>query len=334
MTYHAWAAELMPSIELDLREALHTPALLAYPELVEQLEYHMGWNGSGSAGKRVRPMMVLLTCVACGGDWRKALPAASAIELVHNFSLIHDDIEDHSDIRHGRQTIWAKWGEAQAINAGDAMFSAALSSMLRLNTIGEQREPLTSLRVLLDACVSLMGGQQLDIAFETAAEISIEEYIKMVSGKTASLMQASTTIGAITAGAADQVVQKCAEFGYSLGFAFQMVDDWLGIWGSPATTGKSAATDIVQRKKTLPILFGLQAKKGFHDLWNSGLSSETDIGEMTRLLVVEGARDFTEKQAALWTRRAVAAIHEAIPQGSSAGDALVELAKTLLQRQK
>jgi len=334
MTYHAWATEIKPSIEVDLREVLHTPSLLAFPNLVEQLEYHMGWDGSESTGKRVRPMLVLLTCVACGGDWRRVLPASSAIELVHNFSLIHDDIEDHSDMRHGRQTLWAKWGEAQAINAGDAMFSAALSSILRLNTVGEKRKPLSSLRVLLDACVSLTGGQQMDIAFETAAKISIDEYMKMVGGKTTSLLQASTTIGAMAAGAPEPVVEKCADFGHALGFAFQMVDDWLGIWGSPATTGKSAASDIVQRKKTLPILFGLQAKKEFFDLWTSGANTDADIREMTRLLVLEGARNFTEKQAALWTRRAIAAISEAIPQGSSAGDALIELTKTLLQRQK
>ena len=247
----------LPAIEAELRRAILPAGGSGVEELHSMLAYHLGWEGENTgpnaSGKRVRPLLVLLTCAATGGDWQCALPAAAAIELIHNFSLIHDDIQDQSELRRGRLTVWKKWGMPQAINAGDAMFTLAHLANLRLKETVSPEAALQAAAILQQTCLELTQGQYRDISYESRRELTIEDYWPMVSGKTAALIAASTEIGALAAGATPNVCTAYHQFGRSLGLAFQVQDDLLGIWGDTALTGKSTESDLVTGKNSLPV---------------------------------------------------------------------------------
>ncbi len=166
------------------------------------------------------------------GTGNKPLPAAAAVELVHNFSLIHDDIEDRSSLRRGRLTVWKKWGIPQAINAGDAMFTLAHLQLLHLMNNHTISVTLKSIKILQQACLHLTQGQYLDLSYENRDHISLDEYWSMVAGKTAALLSASTELGALSAVDDEQICKCYRNFGKSLGMAFQVQDDYLGIWGN------------------------------------------------------------------------------------------------------
>jgi geranylgeranyl diphosphate synthase type I len=171
-----------------------------------------------------------------GGKWENSLPAAAAVELVHNFSLIHDDIEDNSHLRRGRPTVWTKWGIPQAINTGDAMFTLAHLTILGLESTCSKAITLKAAAILQETCLELTQGQYLDIAYESQKELSIEGYWLMVSGKTAAMLAASTELGGLAAGCSPEEQQAYHEFGHALGLAFQVQDDYLGIWGEVELT--------------------------------------------------------------------------------------------------
>lgn len=162
--------EMLPEVELALRQVVDGTVNPRVPELRSMLTYHMGWEGEGAGpeaqGKRIRPLLVLLSTQAAGGDWREALPAAAAVELLHNFSLIHDDIQDRSELRRGRPTVWVKWGIAQAINAGDVMFTQAFHALQNLDRSLPADATLEALRVLQQVCLQLTEGQYLDLSYE------------------------------------------------------------------------------------------------------------------------------------------------------------------------
>ncbi len=263
------------------------------------LRYHLGWvDDAGNAvdiypGKQIRPILLLLCTEAAGGNWQQALPAAAAIELLHNFSLIHDDIEDASPLRRGRPAIWKLWGTANAINAGDAMFALAYAALWRLAEVGvPDSRVLRVLFLFTQANLTLTRGQHLDMAFEAMPVVSLDEYLAMIGDKSASLISLSTQLGAIIAGAGDDAAQRYADFGYNLGLAFQIRDDILGIWGDPATTGKSAVTDIASRKKTLPVLYGLGVSQELNELYAQPELSDGDVMRCMRILETCGAREF------------------------------------------
>ena len=282
------------------------------PELDVMLRYHLGWvdeHGQAVevyAGKQFRPLFLLLCAEAAGGDWRQALPAAAAVELIHNFSLIHDDIEDRSPLRRGRPTVWSIWGEAPAINAGDAMFALAHMAILRLAECDvPPARVLQAVQMFERTNLELTRGQHLDMAFELRQQVSVDEYLDMVRGKTAALIGLSAQLGALVAGQPEARVSEFAELGLSLGMAFQVRDDILGVWGDPAVTGKSAATDIVSRKKSLPILFGLDRSTGFQDVfWRDGELSAGDLEEAVRLLDSVDARGYAEELELRYADRA------------------------------
>ncbi len=300
------------------------------------LAYHLGWEGDGAGpearGKRIRPLLVLLTAAAAGGEWARALPAAAAVELVHNFSLIHDDIEDNSPTRHGRSTLWKDWGIAQAINAGDAMFTLAHLATLRLQDTAYSLIALKATNILQNVCLRLTQGQYMDLAYEARGDLSMEAYWPMVSGKTAALLSACTELGALVAETNDITCAAYREFGYSLGLAFQAQDDLLGIWGDAAITGKSAKSDLLSGKKSLPVLFGLSQNSQFAARWNKGPITPEEVPELAVQLEQEGAYNETQAQATKLTDQALGALEQANPQGE-AGEALRELAMRLLKRQ-
>ena len=277
--------------------------------LYDMMRYHLGIAGprgeptAAQAGKMVRPALCLLSCEAVGGQRRQALPAAAAIELIHNFTLIHDDIEDASHSRHGRDTVWRVWGEAQAINAGDGMFALAHLALLRLLEEGVAASQVLEAAQLLDeATLALCEGQHLDVEFEGRLDVTCDDYLAMVSGKTAALMGAATAMGALLGGAPEGAVAAFKEFGRRLGIAFQIRDDVLGIWGDATETGKPAGDDIAARKKSYPVVFALEHapeddRRSLRRIYGAGTVSSEGIAEVLAVLERCGARAASEKAA-------------------------------------
>jgi len=259
MPADAVLAPYLDAIEQALREALTTTDEALQP-LYAMMQYHLGWRDEALApvkaprGKRLRPLICVLSDQAAGGDWHKALPAAAALEIIHNFSLIHDDIEDDSSTRRHRPTVWKLWGIAQGINTGDAMWGVAHLTLCQLQETGlAAGDILAVMHEIDDAFLQLCHGQYLDISFESRSDVSLAEYQHMIAGKTAALLAASAASGALCA--RSDAVEHYRAYGRQLGLAFQIQDDILGIWGEPALTGKSAADDVLHRKKTFPILY-------------------------------------------------------------------------------
>ena len=307
----------LAALEEDLRGLLSLDDE-AVASLYQMMQYHLGWLDErfrpvdGPRGKRLRPLACLLTCEAVGGDWRRALPAASAVELVHSFSLIHDDIEDHSDTRRHRPTVWRLWGVAQAVNTGDAVWAVSRLSMMRLLDRGYDAGTVLRLVKLVDeTCLELCAGQYLDLAFQGVDSVSPADYERMVLDKTAALISASTAIGAILGGAKEPVVAAYRGFGRELGLSFQIIDDILGIWGDPSVTGKSAAGDLLEKKGTLPVLYALhwEREQGFDDLgpiYAQPALSPDDLSTILALLARCGAREYARSLARQHHRRALA----------------------------
>lgn len=326
----------LPAIEDELRQAMGKIRISGADELHDMLSYHMGWEGEGAGpeatGKRIRPILVLLTTASSGGHWRNALPAAAAVELIHNFSLIHDDIEDNSPLRRGRPTVWKRWGIAQALNAGDAMFTLAYRAALRLQETISPACALQASQILQDTCIQLTQGQYLDIAYEAKADMSLEAYWSMIAGKTAALLSACAELGALAAEAEDFIRSAYRQFGFSLGLAFQIQDDLLGIWGEAGRIGKSVESDLVSGKKSLPVIFGLHQGGKFAQRWSQGPITVSEVSELAYQLEAEGARAYTEEYAACYTDQALHSLQQAEPRGE-AGLALTSLAQYLLKRQ-
>ncbi len=302
------------------------------------MHYHMGWRdqqlqpANVHAGKQIRPVICLLACQAAGGDWQQAVPAAAAIELLHNFSLIHDDIEDASPTRRGRKTLWTIWGQEQAINAGDAMFALAHIALNRLVDRNVAAETVVhALRRFDETCVRLTQGQHADMDFETRHEVSVDEYLAMITGKTAVLLSLCTELGALIAGCDAPTVYNYAQFGLNLGLAFQVIDDILGIWGDEAVIGKSASTDILTKKKTLPVLYGLSQNGALRQLYEQETTDEAFVQEAINVLNSTGARDYATERATYYSQNALQHLEEAQPSGPAFA-ALNQLSAILLQR--
>jgi geranylgeranyl diphosphate synthase type I len=338
MNFEKMAGEMLPDIEDQLKQVISTTISEEYcRELARMLRYHLGWEGEGAGreaqGKRIRPLLVLLCCSAVGANWKTALPAASAVELLHNFSLIHDDIQDQSLERHGRPTIWAKWGIAQAINAGDLMFTLAYNSLLALKMDKNDAVIIQATEILHQTSISLTKGQFLDLAYEKENIIPFEAYWPMIAGKTAALLAASCELGGLVAGIVPEKVKAFREFGYLLGLAFQVQDDWLGIWGDVSKTGKSNESDLVNGKKSLPVLYSINLNKGFSERWKKGKIEPEEVAGLATLMADEGAEQYTRQTADHMMAEALQALEQT--EGNGTGMiALRELTSILLTRVK
>jgi geranylgeranyl diphosphate synthase type I len=329
----------LPRLEAEMQAVVDAPSP-AVGDLYGYLRYHLGWvdahfqplRGSAHTGKRIRPTLCLLACEGCHGDWEQALPAAAAIELVHNFSLIHDDIEDGDETRRGRPTVWSVWGMPQALNAGDALYTLAHLALLRLADRGVPTETvLAALSMFHTTCLRLTEGQFLDIGFETRDAVSPEEYLHMVEGKTAALLATTCELGALIARAPARQRQELRSAGHYLGLAFQMQDDILGIWGDPQQTGKPVGSDLIRRKKTFPILHGLRHSQALQALLARPTLSQTDVEEAVALLEQVGSREWTQRQAETFTHRSLAALDGAALTGPAA-EAMLHVVSSLLGR--
>lgn len=335
------AGQYLPAVETEMRSVLKADGSTDTPEqFYGMIHYHMGWVDAdlkplqANSGKRIRPLLCLLACQAAGGDWRQALPAAAAVEILHNFSLVHDDIEDASPTRRGRPTVWQLWGEPQAINVGDAMFAMAHLALNRLVDRGVPAETATrALRRFDETSVRLTQGQHADMCFETRDGVSVAEYMDMITGKTAVLLSLCGELGAMIAGADESTIQRYAGFGLDLGLAFQILDDVLGIWGDETLTGKSAATDIVTRKKTLPVLYGLERDARLRALYSSTENAPDFVEEVVARLDATGARSFAQAEAGRYSTAALNHLAAAQPTGQAA-EALHQLADMLLNRKQ
>ncbi|MFZ5879648.1 MAG: polyprenyl synthetase family protein [Chloroflexota bacterium] len=330
-------SDLLPSIESELqRQAARLDQPRTRP-FHEMLTYHMGWTGEGAGpeatGKRIRPLMLLLVTAACGAEWTCALPAAAAVELVHNFSLAHDDIQDNSPRRRGRPTLWVRWGMPMAINAGDALFVLSNQAMLDLLEFHPSERVVRAASILHDTCLDLTSGQYLDMSYEERHDLGVDDYWPMVGGKTAALLAACCHIGALLGGADETRQEAFRTFGQNLGLAFQVQDDILGIWGDEALTGKSAASDLVEGKNSLPVLYGLSQDGPFAQRWKQGHIQPNEVAQVAQWLVEAGGYDYAQKQAEHWTSQALQNLAAAAPQGE-AGQILTGLAHKLLKRKQ
>lgn len=270
------------------------------------LLYHFGYAPYGPArrGKRLRPQMVMRVALAHDADVADSLDAAVAVEILHNYSLVHDDIEDRDELRHGRQTLWARDGIAQAINTGDAMCAISFLSLARAKARHDAARVVQMIEVLHEAHRVMCDGQSLDLQFESASHVALEEYERMIACKTAALFSASCVLGALSAGCDDDALAGYGELGRAYGKIFQIRDDVLGIWADSAQTGKMVAHDIARRKWSYPVVWALggpssSARDAVAGAY--GLGRELDDAEVARVVA---ALDALGAQEA--ARRAVA----------------------------
>lgn len=335
MSVDAYRERYLPFLEAELRKALVGHDSLS--RFYGMMQYHMGWLDvdltpiQAPVGKRLRPLLCLLTCEAVGGSIAHALPAATAIELLHNFSLLHDDIEDVSETRRHRTTVWKLWGTAHGINCGDAMFAAVFVELSRLGERGVSPEQsLHAQRILSETCLWLTEGQYLDMTFETQMDVDMDSYLRMIGGKTAALVACSTRLGALLGGADAEAVEAYAQFGENLGLAFQVIDDILGIWGREVETGKSASSDILTRKKTLPIVYVLH-DADLRSLYAQPELLDRDVERVLFILEKYQARSFAEQMARDYSEKAIHSL-ELAGYATPAHRAMRDYALSLLGR--
>jgi geranylgeranyl diphosphate synthase type I len=324
-------------------QAIVTSSIPSLQPLYTMLRYHLGWVDSAGRpvgnrpGKGIRPAICLLACQATGGDWQRAVPAAAAIELVHNFSLIHDDIEDRDAERRGRPTVWKLWGEAQAINAGDAMFVLSRLALHRLLDHGLPPVQVQAATLAFDrACLALCQGQFLDLSYEDRLDVTADEYLEMVSGKTAALLGLSAQLGALLGAGDPALAETYHRFGAELGIAFQIYDDVLGIWGDESQTGKAAGNDLRRRKKSFPVVYGLSrgawaAGRSLADLYRQPTLADADVHLALAILDSVAARDHALAVAHAHYQAALAALDETDIE-NEAQDELHELAAFVVSR--
>ena len=289
-----------------------------------------------SGGKMLRPYLVLKACEAVGGSWEKAVPAAAAVEILHTFTLIHDDIIDEDLVRRGQPSVHARWGVPTAIIAGDFLFSKvflAASRGLRELEISEE----TIARVvetLADATGKICEGQMLDMEFEGRGEVSEEEYLAMVERKTAYLFKASAEVGALIGGADESMVGALGEYGRLAGIGFQMVDDVLGLIADERKLGKPVGSDLREGKKTMPIIYALSKADSVQRreiLEAAGSKSREQIAEAIDLIVRLGGIEYAKRKAKEYVEQALGKL-KALPE-TPARRSLETLARILVERE-
>ncbi len=278
--------------------------------------YHMGWTDQdgrpldAAAGKRVRPALCLWACEATGADPALALPLAAAVEWIHNFTLVHDDIQDGDRERRHRATVWAVWGPAQGINAGDALHAIAFERLLAAGPLAGRR--LRAGRLLARAVREVVEGQCLDLSLEGRPRSSPAAYLRMARRKTGALLGACLEAGAVVGGAGAPVPGRLRRAGELLGLAFQVRDDWLGIWGRPALTGKSRDCDLDRRKVTYPVVAGYAAmgpaeRRRLRELFRPAVDGAA-VPELRALLESRAADRLAEAAARRFAEGAVALV--------------------------
>ncbi|TDD36568.1 polyprenyl synthetase family protein [Nonomuraea terrae] len=316
-------------LEPALRDAIST----LHPWAARMAAFSMGWSDvdgrprEGGVGKSLRPAIVMLSAEAVGATADSALPGAVAVELVHAFSLAHDDIIDRDELRRHRAALWKAYGVGPALLAGDALLALA---------VGQLAGRPAAMPYLSAALLELVQGQTADMAFEQRPwrgpdEVTIDEYAEMAAGKTGSLIGAAAAIG-VALGGAPEIADRMWQMGRDLGVAFQIVDDVLGIWGDPQITGKPVYSDLWREKKTLPVLAALAsdgtAARELSALLAAGVTDEDSVRHAARLVEEAGGRAEAEALAARYMSSALGVIDECLPDGGQ----LRELCTWLVNR--
>ena len=330
-----------PTIDRTLRAELERYD----SEIQKTHRYHLGWaNKDGqelvaTQGKRLRPTMALLGADAVDGDARRALPVAIALELVHNFSLIHDDIEDRDRFRHHRPTVWVVWGDETAIVSGNSMLKIADRATRDLLALGiDNDKSMQVQRSITEAYMRMIEGQFMDIDFESRASVSVEAYLSMIERKTGALIETSLFLGALVAGDDDTSVavsEGLREAGYEFGRLFQIRDDMLGVWGSDET-GKPVCGDIYKKKKSLPAIHALNASQGaasieIQTIYRKPELDELDVANVLEIMIDSGTYEYCDTMSKNhWS--AAAAIVDELDLNSGIRDDLFELGEYLVDR--
>jgi len=299
--------------------------------------YHFGWEhadgtpAAGNAGKAIRPALVLTAAAALGGPGAReaAVRAAAAVELIHNFTLLHDDVMDRDTTRRHRPTAWTVFGDADAILAGDAL------QALALGLLAEDPHPVSGpAAARLAACVvELCAGQHADTELErrSPGEVSLDEVLTMAEAKTGALLGCACALGALYAGASRAHVEAMDAFGREAGLAFQLIDDVIGIWGDPRRTGKPVGADLAARKKSLPVVAaltsGTPAASELAELYEAPYEKGDEEAIVRTTLAVEqaGGRDWAQVQAADRMARAMHELSRAVADPAEAGGLLALL---------
>lgn len=303
------------------------------PSVRDLAEYHMGWRDEhgnhvdGGGGKGVRTVLALLGAEACGSDPATGVPGAVSVELVHNFSLIHDDVIDGDEQRRHRPTLWALFGVDRALVVADALFALAFQELLQLPSGAPAAAALAA------GSLRMIHGQADDMAFVGQPSIAVEDVVAMSSKKTGAILGCAASIGALLADAPADRVDALREFGEHLGLAFQATDDVLGIWGDRELTGKPVGSDLTEGRRTLPVVLGLQhpEHERLHSLLQEPQLADEEVEEVTALLAEVGVRRDVEAMADRHLARALVSL-ERFPCEPAALDALTALAHFVCRR--
>ncbi len=271
--------------------------------LYAMVRYHLGLDRDGPRGKRIRPLLGLLAYQSIAGEHQRALPGAAAVELGHNFSLVHDDIEDRDVERRHRATLWTVYGIPQAINTGDTLFTLSRLALYRLRDLGfSDQRVLALMRLYDETCLALCEGQFMDIwTSEHDVPMSVDHYFDMIGRKTAALIAASAQAGAMLATEDEAVIDAYRRFGWALGLAFQLNDDLLGIWGDEQATGKEPS-DLAKRKKTLPLIYAVERASAADGDRLLSVVRDADptaaaIAQARSIIEAAGGREYTRERS-------------------------------------
>ena len=299
--------------------------------LRDSVAYHFGWDGSAIVpGKRLRPLFLILAHSALGGKPEDAFQAASALEVFHNFTLIHDDIQDQGETRHGHPALWTKVGIPVAINIGDYLSGLSHYLMGNLPSVVSIATQKAAQNEFQQACLGVIQGQQLDILYEKVDQISVEEYLAMIRRKTARLFSAAFAIGAKLRDCDPEFTERLKQIGCDLGLGFQIQDDYLGIWGHATATGKSVSTDLQARKKTFPAMTGLKNSTFFQQLWHQeNRPDDSHLLEMKAFLERAAIREDTINLARVYYIETQTSLKQLLPIENEYAQALMSLVTSM-----
>lgn len=308
------------------------PVLHRDSVLQEMIYYALGFKDDGSllsGGKRLRPLFCSLICGVVSGNYKLALLYGAALEMLHNYTLVHDDIEDNSDIRHNRPALWKKYGLPLALNAGDLLYEISLSAAAHADKNSQKNGLVRMLKMSED----LFLGQHQDIRFENREQITKSEYLQMVRGKTSALIGTSFALGAMAGGADDKSIAEFEYAGKRIGIAFQIRDDYLGTWGNLDELGKPVSADIMDKKNTLAVVYTAERNPAFLQKWHEYDGSSERVAEFADMMAEAGAPEFLEAQCRRYTDEAVMTLSSHRSSGVYQ-DMLDELISSLVDRSK
>ncbi len=341
-TIQSILGQYTPAIEQAIQDTL----VDAPPFVAGVIRYHFGWANQNfepmrfESGKMLRPVLCLLVFEELTGSYTPALPAAAAIEMIHNFTLLHDDIEDNDSERRGRPTAWTVWGKPLAINVGDYLYTLAFQTLGQLDDAHFAPETVLAVqRMVTGACLTLTAGQDLDLRFEQLPQVTTAMYLDMVAKKTGALLEASILSGAILGTSNRQTIENYHQFAANIGIAFQIQDDILGIWGDSSQTGKSVDNDLRRKKKTLPVLHTLNHTTGQQAEQLRGLYASAEpltdeqVAFVRHCLAQADALPFARQAADGYIEQAYAALNNI--KASNQGQSRLEIiARYLINRER